>query len=252
VIVSERQQAREIGPDFGPGLDVLRLAADSGLTELVPRMRFDLTGRTSRVMEVVSGTPAAAHVVAGVLDPAVAAAIGGAVGAWHAGTAGAARRARPAQVSIPAVSLVRDPLLRAALGAARSGWQPTAVVHGDCSSRHASVVDGADEGHPRVVLTSWSRSGAGDPAWDLGCLLADLAAPAPASPGPTVAAGVVAYGRAAGASGDRQRASRAVRCAVARLVAAGIDDRDRRALAGARAIAAAADDWTEAVEGWLR
>jgi aminoglycoside phosphotransferase (APT) family kinase protein len=264
-MVVEEQGAPEVevalgtDPDFGPGLDVLRLAADAGLTSVVPRMRFDVTGRSSRVMEVVEGVPASSCTLDGVLDPIVAAALGEAVGAWHHATAGAVGRVRPAAVALPAIQLVRDPLLQAALAAARSAWRAAAVVHGDCRVGNAALRDAPWCGHPAVVLTGWARSGAGDPAWDLGCLLADLlgrretAGPTAATlVEPSVAACVVAYGRAAGPTADADLARRVVLCAVARAAACGLDAGGRAALAPARAIAADAARWTEHVARWLR
>ena len=266
MIVEEQYQAQRQAPavndapDFGPGLDVLRLAADAGLASLVPRMRFDVTGRSSRVMEVVEGIPSITFAAGGVLDPLVAASIGEAVGAWHRAVAGAARTARPADVILPAPQLVRDRLLAAALAAARNGWRPATVIHGDCTLHHAALREVPWRGHPSVVLTAWASSGAGDPAWDLGCLLAELLGGRGDAAGattatlvePSVAACVVAYGRAAGAAADADLAHRTVVSAVARSVALGLDAGGRGALAPARAIAAEADSWTARIEGWLR
>jgi aminoglycoside phosphotransferase (APT) family kinase protein len=196
-----------------------------------------------------------------VLDPTIAAAVGGAIGGWHAATTSSVHRARPAAVSIPAPANVHDPLLRAALAAAALAWRPTTVVHGDCGARNATVAASPSCGVPSVILTGWGRSGAGDPGWDLGCLVADLVGPGRRDPNhgattatlvePSVAAAVVAYGRAAGPV-DLDLPRRASLFAVARLVATALDEDRREGLVVARSIATSIDRWTARIDGWLR
>ena len=52
----------------------------------------------------------------------------------------------------------------------RLGWRSDLFVHGDLRWENCLVTSG--RGRPTICLVDWELSGAGDPAWDLGCLLA--------------------------------------------------------------------------------
>jgi hypothetical protein len=217
-------------------------------------MRFDLRDERAVVVDIVDGRPATEHRSGGVLDPEVAAAVGASLGAWHAGAAAHAARFRVAPGTPPQVASVRDPLLAAALVAASSEWRPTTVIHGDC--RMATAVVTAEPtgcGGASVVLTGWARSGVGDPAWDLGSLVADLLASAHAAGRAAVAeastsAALAAYARASGPSG---LARRVALCTVAQLVDRGLGDGHRGSFELARSIAAWLPNWTARFERWL-
>ena len=243
--------------DFGPELDVLRLGSDARLTDLLPRMRFDLRNVPTVVIDLVEGVPATEHRAGGVLDPEVAAAIGASLGAWHAGAADHADRFRIAPDTPPRGLVARDPLLGAVLAAVAAGWTTTTVIHGDCRMANASVTRSPSGcGSATVVLTSWNRSGQGDPAWDLGCLLADLFSSAhaedrAAAAEPAVSAAVAAYGRTSGMAGDIELPGRVARCMVARLVGLGLEDDDPLALELARSMAAWLPTWTRRFGLWL-
>jgi hypothetical protein len=254
----ERPRGRaEDDRDFGPELDVLRLGSEARLSALLPRMRFDLRNEPTVVVDLVDGVPATEHRSGGVLDPEVAAAIGASLGAWHAGAAEHADRFRIAPDTPPRGLVARDPLLGAVLAAVAAGWTTSTVIHGDCRSANASVtLPPSGCGSARVVLTSWNRSGRGDPAWDLGCLLADLFASAhaedrAAAAEPAVSAAVAAYGRTSGAAGDVELPGRVARCMVARLVGLGLEEHDPRALELARSMAAWLPTWTRRFALWL-
>lgn len=123
------------------------------------------------------------------LDPAIARALGRTVGTVHRATAGyplppappplvlglvdqpgaADRASLGAQVSAVLVTLDALPMVTAAVAALR---RPV----GGCLVNHDLKWDNvvlADSPAPRPVLLDWELAGLGDPAWDLGCLLAE-------------------------------------------------------------------------------
>lgn len=63
------------------------------------------------------------------------------------------------------------------LGSMRDAWRSTHLVHGDLRWANC-LVDGAGG----VVLVDWEYAGLGDPAWDLGCALAEHLAWGPLGP----------------------------------------------------------------------
>jgi hypothetical protein len=243
--------------DFGPELDVLRLGSEAQLASLLPRMRFDLRNVPTVVVDIVDGCPASDHRVGGVLDPEVAAAIGAALGAWHAGAAGRAARFRSAPDTPPPGLVAREPVLGSALAALAAEWRATTVIHGDCRVANATLTRPPSGcGEASVVLTSWARSGLGDPAWDLGCLAADLLTSANAdgrasAAEPSVSAALAAYGRTSGISADRDLARRVALCTVARLVGTGLQAGDDEVVELARSIAAWLPTWTRRFERWI-
>jgi aminoglycoside phosphotransferase (APT) family kinase protein len=64
--------------------------------------------------------------------------------------------------------LAANPELRRGFRRTRERWRPTALVHGDLRWANA-LVDGE-----RVRLIDWELACLGDPAWDVGGMLADL------------------------------------------------------------------------------
>jgi hypothetical protein len=244
--------------DVGPELDVLRVGAAAGLGCLLPRMRFDLRDRPAVVVDVVEGRSAADLADAGRVHPALAAGIGAALGAWHRGASTHLCGFRFAPDTPPPPAGIDDMLLAVHVRAFHESWQPLTVIHGDCSLRSATVTGelngcAADP----VVLTGWGRAGLGDPAWDLGCLVADLLGRAhqwgPASVAePSIAAAVSAYGRTTGPhawGGDFAR--RSVLAVVQRLSQLGRADHPYGSIDVARSVAAWLPNWTGRFEQWL-
>ena len=279
---------RPVGGGVGSQVAVMQLGFDPELAALLPRLRFDLRGDATAVTELVDGRPASDYLGAvSAPEPEVAAAIGAAVGNWHRGAAQYADRFRHAQVGQPLLfgdasrgdahrlaigtpipaAVMGDSLLRAALGALRREWSPTTVVHGECIPANAVVVHEPDGcGSAEVVLVGWERAGAGDPAWDLGCLMADLlisglhrhdAAGAEAS----MSAAMAGYRRTFGHIEDVEAFARRIGLsAVARLVGLAFgpdagahwdDDYDDDLLALARSVTAWLNTWSERVALWL-
>jgi hypothetical protein len=244
--------------DVGPELDVLRVGAAAGLGSLLPRMRFDLRDRPAVVVDVVEGPSAADLVDAGRLHPTIAGGVGAALGAWHRGASSHVCGFRAAPGTPPPPAGLDDVLLAVHVRALHEGWRPLTVIHGDCTLRAAAVTgDPSGCAAEPVVLTGWGRAGLGDPAWDLGCLLADLLGRAhqwgPASAAePSIAAAVSAYGRTAGpdAWGD-DFARRSVLAVVQRLAQLGRDDHPFGSIDMARSVAAWLPNWTRRFEQWL-
>lgn len=55
-----------------------------------------------------------------------------------------------------------------------SAWSPAALVHGDLRLENALVRRHARVRRPEITLVDWELSGWGEPAWDLGCVIASL------------------------------------------------------------------------------
>jgi hypothetical protein len=245
--------------DFGPELDVLRLGSDPHLAGLLPRMSFDLRSTPTVVTDIVDGLPATEYIGSQAApDPEVAAAIGSAIGAWHLGAQRYARQFRAA-ADRPAAGVSGIGAVGSALAELGNSWTPSTVIHGDCRAANAVVTAEPNGcGNARVVLTGWRRSGLGDPAWDLGCLVADLmvagrAALAASSAEPAVSACLAAYGRAAGTPAPSSDFARRVALSiVARLVSVGTNDTvDEELLGSAASVAAALPAWTREIQRWL-
>jgi hypothetical protein len=67
--------------------------------------------------------------------------------------------------------LLADPDLGGAVRAALAGWTPACVIHGDLKWDNCLVVESG--GDRRVKVIDWELAGFGDPAWDLGCAIAE-------------------------------------------------------------------------------
>jgi hypothetical protein len=228
---------RRAGRRLDTELAVHRLAGtDAELRSVVPAVRFaDDHLELLVVDEVRPGTPVRRfhH------DPVLAAAIGRALGTWHAGTAG--RPFLPAPAPWP-LSFAIDPsyVLATQEGAARAVLERVAadpalrdglaelacaerrdvLVHGDLKSENC-ILDGRPGG-PHVRLVDWELAGSGDAVWDLGAVLAEsLAARGRLDLAPADEALVRAYvlaGRSVGAAAVGQRPVDVVRSIATRLV----------------------------------
>lgn len=242
--------------------EVLRLRADPDLAALLPHPFLDLRGAPDVLGVVDDGRPAGSSL----LDASITGKVGAALGVWHSASRRHRQRFGVATPVGPFLdrdhgAVAADPLLRVVLDALRREWWPTAVVHGDVGSRTV-VLAPADHGGVRVVLADWDRVGLGDPAWDLGCLLAEILATAVQAgdgrdAGPAMAAALAAYGLTAAMPWDPAGfARRTALSAVARL-AAGVqaDGEGEAGGAGsldlARSVAAWLPTWTRRFERWL-
>ncbi|MCC6262368.1 MAG: aminoglycoside phosphotransferase family protein [Bryobacterales bacterium] len=70
--------------------------------------------------------------------------------------------------------LAVDGEIRAAFDRTRAQWRPGRLVHGDL--RWANAIFEAAHSPPRVWLVDWELATSGDPAWDVGSVIADVAA----------------------------------------------------------------------------
>lgn len=70
--------------------------------------------------------------------------------------------------------LAERPALRLGFGAAASEWRAKCLVHGDL--RWSNVLVASGTGSSRVLLVDWELACLGDPAWDVGSVIADLIA----------------------------------------------------------------------------
>ncbi|HVS64124.1 MAG TPA: phosphotransferase [Thermoanaerobaculia bacterium] len=155
------------------------------------------------------------------------------------------RRMSAAQVEISRL-IQSEPAIGAGLDRARSDWRPQTLLHGDVRSANLLVLPPSTERDGGVVLIDWELAKWGDPAWDLGCAMADLVhfwvrgmprdaalpperraaqARVPLSAiQPAFAALWSAYRSAPGSAASAEREGdlllRAVRCSAARLIQA--------------------------------
>jgi hypothetical protein len=288
-VVKVGDPQRADGRDLGPEVAALRLGADPTLAELVPGLRFADQESATLVTDLVDGRPASERLLGSHgPDPEVAAALGGAVGGWHAGATRYAHQFPVAPIPWPLqfgadptfalrdqrgpggrvlAAVAADPLLRAMLTALGDEWLPTTVMHGDCKADNAVLVVEPDGcGSARVVLVDWEFAGAGDPAWDTGCLEAELLVAGllsgdPRSAETAMSACLCAYGRAAGVPTPLDGfARRTALATVARLAAIAFEtaeadgtsgELDQQLLELARSVAGWLATWTGRFEEWL-
>ena len=70
--------------------------------------------------------------------------------------------------------LAASPAVAAGFREARRTWRPTALVHGDL--RWTNLVRDGRPAAPPLRLVDWELACIGDPAWDIGSVLADIVA----------------------------------------------------------------------------
>ena len=121
----------------------------------------------------------------------VAESLGGLMAGWHRATTDTALwpapapgilhlpdalpdaiRNRPPATRRLMESIAADAELAAALRAGRERWRDRCLIHGDI--RRENWIS-AHAGRPRLRVLDWELSGSGDPAWDLGSVLAEFA-----------------------------------------------------------------------------
>ena len=183
-----------IGRDLASELLVYRLAGwVDGVAAVVPtpvvideaRHVLILRGDEVRVSlaELLWASPAEL--------PWAAAALGAAMGGWHRDTAGLAvpapsppfalelERRSEAALSVLgerarglARRLLADPGASGALRATIAAWAPGCLVHGDLKWDNC-LVDDAAPATRRLRVIDWELAGFGDPAWDVGCAIAE-------------------------------------------------------------------------------
>lgn len=181
---------RSHGRDLGMESTVHRLAARHPLlAEVVPRCRLIRADGNLLVMEAVSGerlTPPrfgnghrdalrAYGVAVGRVHRTIPPRFGAAP--WMLSALlpqwGAYEWLPPAcGAFLHRLAAVRE--FREAFDRLRLQWRPGCLVHGDL--RWANALFDAAYSPPRVWLVDWELAAAGDPAWDLGSVLADVAA----------------------------------------------------------------------------
>lgn len=118
-------------------------------------------------------------------------ALGAAMGRWHRATTGLAiaptvlplaldlvqeRDATVAMLAAPARA-VAERLLHTehtgeALRRLRTAWRPACIVHGDLKWDNC-VADPAGDAASGIRVIDWETAGFGDPAWDVGCAIAE-------------------------------------------------------------------------------
>lgn len=177
--------------------------------------------------------------------PAMVWALGRAIGTWHGSTrglplpptAGAGAMHLPEtdadhwSIRTPtarrlAHEILSEDLLREALTDAAGAWSPSGLVHGDLKWDNCRLNETSRP--PRVRVIDWEMAGLGDPAWDLGCVVAEQIGlalgrdPADERQGFTAAvgaAGPLAEGfTSIMGKPDQELWDRTARCAAVRLV----------------------------------
>lgn len=80
----------------------------------------------------------------------------------------------PEPVAALYLEVANDPVMRRGIEVAAHDWQPAGLIHGDL--RWTNVVADEPTGGAvgRVWLVDWELACVGDPAWDVGSVLADL------------------------------------------------------------------------------
>jgi aminoglycoside phosphotransferase (APT) family kinase protein len=82
-----------------------------------------------------------------------------------------AERERPSSTRQLMRGVAADPTLTAALREALSAYRPRCLIHGDIRRENWTL--GHTRPDPLLKVLDWELSGAGDPAWDVGSVLAD-------------------------------------------------------------------------------
>ena len=187
--VKRGDPVRSHGRDLGMESTVHRLAArHPALAAVVPRCRLIRADGNLLVMEAVSGDRVAPPLSLNSRPDALHA-YGAAVGRVHrtlpprfGGAPWMLSALLPRWGSYdwlpPACGaflrrLAASREVRSAFDRSRLEWSPACLVHGDL--RWANALFDTTETPPRVWLVDWELASAGDPAWDLGSVFADVA-----------------------------------------------------------------------------
>jgi aminoglycoside phosphotransferase (APT) family kinase protein len=195
IVKHPNAQALANGRDLGRELFVYRLAGwIPQLASTVPRARVVDEAHQVLVMEAVGGPTAWPPVLdAGApLSLDVASRLGTLMAGWHAATQDLALWSSPAvgilhlpdavehavvSRSSAAQELMRsitsDQELAAALRETRNNWRDRCLIHGDV--RRENWIAERTSSRAGVRVIDWELSGSGDPAWDLGSVVADAA-----------------------------------------------------------------------------
>lgn len=192
--VKSGDPARSHGRDLGMESAVHRLAArHPPLAEVIPRCRLIRADGNLLVMEAVSGEhiapPLSVNGHADQDQEGALRAYGTAVGRVHR-TMPPRFGGAPWMLSallpqwgtyswlppscgafLRRLAAVRE--IRAVFDRTRAQWLPGRLVHGDL--RWANAIFDAGHSPPRVWLVDWELATSGDPAWDLGSVIADVA-----------------------------------------------------------------------------
>jgi hypothetical protein len=206
LFVKQADAQRSQGRDLTTEAAVYRLARSSAaLAEVVPPVRLVSADDSLIVLDAVAGT-SLAELPVDRSDPRTSAILreyGRAVARTH--------QVRPPPLGQPPwllgalepgwgtyewlpdptrellLRLAGTPTMRQAFRRAATAWRAECLIHGDLRSANVLVV--GDAGSPSIRLVDWELACLGDPAWDIGSVLADLLA--------TAAFGVFEGGRAA-------------------------------------------------------
>lgn len=188
--VKSADPARSQGRDLGMESTVHRLAPlHPPLAEVVPRCRLVSFDGSLLVLEAVDGEPLR-HTIFGDDDHSSMRAYGLAVARTHQTKPPrfgqppwmlSALQPRwgkyewlPQSCGVFLRRLAASPFTRAAFDTARRQWRPGCLVHGDLRWANALLDRGRTP--PKVWLVDWELACVGDPAWDLGSVIADVAA----------------------------------------------------------------------------
>ena len=246
VVKHVNPSTRGAGRSLDAELAVYRLAGRRPeLAAVVPAARFIDAPRQLLVTDLAPGTSLAVLQHQCGPDPLASAAVGRALGAWHAGSTGC-RDVPPAPLPWPLqfacdssyalatyfddgrpvlLELDGDQALRPALQALAAGWAPTAVIHGDLKADNCVLEPAPGAQGDRARIVDWEFGGLGDPAWDVGSMFAEhlLLGDGAVAGGPAVLpalrAFLAGYRLGGGPPVEGAVASRVVRSAVGRLAA---------------------------------
>lgn len=195
VVKQVPRQALEAGRDLRRELFVYRLANWIGeVAAALPRpLHIDEQHQVLVIESLEDGPswpgPAEAGSVSG---PGVAARLGAVMAGWHRATTETGLWPSPAlgvlhlpdalehavegraqATRLLMASLAGDPELSGALRSARDGWRDRSLIHGDIRRENWITAPGA-RGRLRLKVLDWELSGSGDPAWDLGSVVAEF------------------------------------------------------------------------------
>jgi Phosphotransferase enzyme family len=278
VVKTVAPESLQFGRGLAAELLVYRLGAwVPGLKAVLPRqLLVDEAREVLVVADEGDGGPSLAEAVAAQPSEAARAAplLGRAIGRWHHDTAGVTvAPATPAfilaLVQTPetaltvlnstaravAARILADARLGDAIRSVSRTWAPTCLIHGDFKW------DNCLRGPEGLRIVDWELAGYGDPAWDLGCALAEPTIATAAPPDDRVSVAFLrAHREAVGAAVGEPDGLlvRAARSLVARLLQASIEYAGASRAAGGvsgsllSAAHAAARDPEAQAERWRR